>query len=259
MIEIITDLEKLTNPAAPLEFLTEKGPDGTEGNEIITKLLDVLNEHPDIVALSAPQIGIDRRIFCIRFDDQIKVFIDPIITKKGNFVIAPETCASLPGKEILISRPEELTVVYYTSAYKYEENKLLGGAARIFDQQCQLLDGITPAELGLVSDVELDGSLADLTKEEIIELTEFYRQYVKIKLEGLTAQINADPELADKYKSLSFSEKVINGKAAFVVEDGAKRKAAVNKTVALSLKGMAESEKNIRQANLKQFLNRKGK
>ena len=39
MIEIITDLEKLTNPATPLEFLTEKGPDGTEGNEIIAKLI----------------------------------------------------------------------------------------------------------------------------------------------------------------------------------------------------------------------------
>jgi hypothetical protein len=29
----------------------------------------------------------------------------------------------MPGKEILITRPEELTVVYYTEDFKYEENK----------------------------------------------------------------------------------------------------------------------------------------
>lgn len=259
MFEIITDLEALSTPATPLEFISEKGIESTEGNEIINKLLAAMEEHPEIITLAAPQININKRIFCIRFDDQIKTFIDPIITKKSNYSIAPETCASMPGKEILISRPNELTVVYHTSEYKYEENKLLGGAARLFDQQCQLLDGITPAELGLVSDVETDGSLADLSEEEINELTDFYRQYVKIKVEGLTKQIAADPELAKRYKSLSFSEKVINGKAAFVVEDGRRRKAAVNKTVALSLKSAADMEKATRQANLKQFLNKKGK
>ena len=259
MIDIITDLEVLSNPAEPLKFLTESGPDSTEGNEIIAQLITAMNEHSDVLALSAPQIGINKRIFGIRFEDQIKIFIDPIITKKGNFIIAPETCASMPGKEILISRPEELTMVYYTQEYKYEENKLLGAAARLFDQQCQLLDGVTPAELGLISDVETDGSLADLNEEEIAEFIEFYKQYVKVKLESLNKQIEADPDLAEKYKSLSFSEKVVNGHAALIAEDGAKRKAAVTKTVALSLKGAATSEKAARQANLKQFLNRKGK
>ena len=39
----------------------------------------------------------------------------------------------MPGKEI-IARPEEITVVYYTDDFKYEENKLVGPAAAIFDQ-----------------------------------------------------------------------------------------------------------------------------
>lgn len=259
MIELITDLDKLSTPAKPLEFLTEQGPDGTEGNEIIAKLVDAMAEYPDIIALTAPQIGIDKRIFCIRFDDQIKVFIDPIITKKGNFVIAPETCASMPGKEILISRPEELTVIYYTSAYKYEENKLLGGAARIFDQQCQILDGVTPDELGLVSDVATDGSLSDLSEEEITELINFYQQYVQVKLESINKQIASDPELAQRYQDLHFTEKVINGRAALIAGDGTKRKAQVTKTVALSLKDAALTDKAAKRSDLKRFLDRKGR
>jgi peptide deformylase len=259
MVEIITDCEQLAKPASPLEFLTEAGPITEEGNDIIAKLLEAMENDEKLIALSAPQIGIDKRIFCIRFSDTVKVFIDPIITKKSKFNIAPETCASMPGKEILISRPEELTVVYYTSEYKYEENKLLGPAARLFDQQCQLLDGILPSELGLVSDVVEDGSLADLTEDEIAELIEVYKKYVKVKLEAIRSQIEADSELATKYKNLSFAERVVTGQAAVVVNDGKDRKAAVNKTVALSMKDLATNEKTKNTANLKQFLHRKGK
>jgi peptide deformylase len=261
MFKVITDVEVLAQPSTPLEFLTEQGPDGTEGNEIIEKLRAVMNEHAEILTLAAPQIGIAKRIFGIRFDNDIKFFIDPIIIKKANYKIAPETCASMPGKEILISRPEEITVVYYTMEYKYEENKLLGIAARLFDQQCQLLDGILPSELGLVSDVAEDGSLADLEEAEIDELIEFYKNYVKVKLDSMKAQIETNEEAAKKYKELMFTEKVIDGTIKVISDDVAKpgKKAAVNKVVTLSMKNTADFEKANRRAELKRFLNKKGK
>jgi hypothetical protein len=167
----------------------------------------------------------------------------------------------MPGKEILISRPEEITVVYYTMNYKYEENKLLGIAARLFDQQCQLLDGILPSELGLVSDVAEDGSLADLEETEINELIEFYKNYVKVKLNSMKAQIETDEEAAKKYKELMFTEKVIDGTIKVISDDVAKpgQKAAVNKVVAMSMKNTADFEKANRRAELKRFLNKKGK
>jgi peptide deformylase len=41
-----------------------------------------MNENANILALAAPQIGHKVRIFGIRFNDTIKVFINPVITKK---------------------------------------------------------------------------------------------------------------------------------------------------------------------------------
>ena len=83
MVEIITDIQKLTMAAKPLQFLTEQGIEKDEGLEIINKIKEAMTADTTILALAAPQIGIDSRIFCIRFDDQIKTFINPVVTKKG--------------------------------------------------------------------------------------------------------------------------------------------------------------------------------
>ena len=173
-MELITDLEKLQEAAEPLEFLTEKGVEKEEGNKIISDLKAYLDNTRTEVAIAAPQLGINKRIFCMRFQDTIKTFINPVITKKAKWNIQPESFSSMPGKEILISRPEEITVVYYTDEYKYEENKLLGIAARVFDQSCQLLDGVTPDILGVVSDIEEDGSLWDLDDEEMKQIKDIW-------------------------------------------------------------------------------------
>lgn len=260
MIEIIKDLEKLTSAATPLQFLTEQGTMKDEGLDIIGKLKEVMDADKTILALTAPQIGIDSRIFCIRFNDQIKTFINPIVTKKSKYEIKPESFVSMPGKEILITRPEELTIVYYTEEFKYEENKLLGAAARLFDQSCQLLDGVTPADLGLVSDVETDGSLADLSEEEITQVVEIYKQFIKAKGEALQREIKEDPEVEKAYKQLQFTEKVINGDA-FVIEDEqtAKNRKTTQKMAAMSISERAKMEKQYNNAQRKQFLNRKGK
>jgi peptide deformylase len=260
MVEIIKDIEKLTNPAAPLQFLTEQGVEKEEGLEIISKIKEVMEADPTILALAAPQLGIDSRIFCIRFNDQIKTFINPIVTKKSNYGIKPETFISMPGKEILITRPEELTVVYYTDEFKYEENKLLGAAARLFDQHNQLLDGVTPAELGLVSDVEVDGSLADLSEEEIAQVTDIYKQFIKAKSTALQAEIEQDPELEKAYRQLKFTEKVITGDALVIAdEEEDKRHKAANKLAMKSMIKAVNIEKQQNKAQLKHFLTRKGK
>ena len=216
MKRLITDIAKLNKPSEPFTFLTDTGipPEKIdEATEIIENLKKVI-ESKKLVALSAPQIGINKRIFCIKFDDQIKTFINPIITKKNGVVILPETFASMPGKEILIARPEEVTAVYYTDDFKYEDNKFVGAAAQIFDQQCQVLDGVLPDELGLISDVEQDGSLSDLSEEEKGELVEFYKKYISTKKKVI--EDNITEEEKDAYKRLKFSEDVINGRAQVV-------------------------------------------
>lgn len=218
MKEIITDLSKLETPSEPLEFITDIGINKEEGDSIIAELKEAFENNNTIYALAAPQIGINKRVFGIRFDDQIKFFINPIITKKSGLIIAPETFCSMPNKEILIGRPSEISVVYYTEEYKYEDNKLLNEAARIFDQMAQLLDGVLPSELGLVSDIVEDGPLENLSEEEITEVKEYWKNYVKTKLEKLEQEIQKDENLAKQYKSLLFTESVINGRTT-VLDD----------------------------------------
>ena len=231
---IITDVEKLNQPSEPLTFLTEEGAKTEEGKEIVSKIKEVMDKDQTLLVLSAPQIGINKRIFCMRFNDQIKTFINPIITKKKGLNIVVETCASMPGKEIVIGRPEEITVVYYNDDFKYEDNKLLGVAAGLFDQQAQILDGVLPSELGLVSDIELDGKIEDTDLAEIIP---FYKDtFLPSKLASLHTVIEEDEDTAKAFKQLKFTEGVINGRIAVVEpeEETAKRakaKKAANKAI----------------------------
>lgn len=216
MKQLVYDIEVLHEPAKPLKFLEESGYSKEEGLAIVAELEAVLKEMPDLPAITAPELGINARVISIRFNDSIKTFINPIITKKANKVIAPETWRGLPGKEILTSRPTELTVLYYTGEFKYEENKLLDAAARLFDQQAQILDGVLPSDVGMVSDIELDGSLVNASEEEMAQLVEMYKSFVKIKAESLKTAIEQDPELARQYREMNFGEKVISGEAAVV-------------------------------------------
>ena len=219
MPAIITDLEKLNVAAEPLIFIDKDGQHLEEGKEIIRQLHELLEGDANLMAISAPQIGIEKRIFCIKFNDEIKTFINPIITKKSDYKIVTETCSSMPGKEILITRPEMITVVYHNGEFKYEDNKLLGPAARLFDQQIQFLDGVTPAELGLISDIEQDGSLMDLTEEELTQVITIYKQFIAAKVKSLEATISEDAELKDQYKQLKFTEGVINDRIQVIRED----------------------------------------
>lgn len=255
MENIIIELEKLAQPAEPLTFLTEEGAKTEEGSGIVAKIKEVMEANPELLALTAPQIGINKRIFCLRFNDQIKTFINPIITKKKGLNIIIETCASMPGKEIVIGRPEEITVVYYNEDFKYEDNKLLGAAASLFDQQAQILDGVLPTELGLVSDIETDGKIEEADLAEIIP---FYKDtFLPSKLACLNKAIESDDDAAKDFKQLKFTEDVINGRITVVENEAetakrAKAKKAANKAIF----GMKRAEKAAQKQDFNNFVKR---
>lgn len=258
MEAIIFDIEKLSAPSEPLTFLSESGAQTEEGTEIINKIKEVMEANSELLALSAPQIGINKRIFCLRFSDQIKTFINPIITKKKGLNIVIETCASMPGKEIVIGRPEEITVVYYNDEFSYEDNKLVGASASLFDQQAQILDGVLPNELGLVSDIELDGKIEEADLAEIIP---FYKDtFLPSKLASLKQVIDSDEEAAKTYNQLKFTEGVINGRIAVVEpEADVKRRAKAKKAANKAILNAGKMEKFSQRAEFKSFVNRVSK
>ena len=255
MESIITDVEVLSVPAEPLTFLTPEGPKTEEGVEIINKIKEVLEANPDIIALSAPQIGINKRIFCLRFNDQIKTFINPIITKKNGLNVVIETCVSMPGKEIVIGRPEEVTVVYYNDEFKYEDNKLVGIAASMFDQQAQIIDGVLPSELGLVSDIEADGKIEE---SDLTEIIPFYKNtFLPTRIESLKAVIDSDEAAAKDYKHLKFTENVINGRITVVEsEQETDKHAQASKAANKAIVTAGVSEKAKQRAEFRNFVSK---
>lgn len=255
-MELITDIEQLKSAAEPLEFLTEKGVEKEEGEEIIGKLKAFLENDRTAVAVTAPQLGINKRIFCMRFKDSVKTFINPVITKKSNYNIQPETCSSMPGKEILICRPDEITVVYYTDGFQYEENKLLGIAARVFDQNAQLLDGVTPDVMGVVTDIDEDGSLWDASEEEMAQLVDMYKKIMAARSAEMQKAIGADESLSKQYQNLRFTEKVINGEANVV---GKSPSVKAQAKAALAIRAADQSQKLAQRAQRMRFVNKKRK
>ena len=258
MNEIIYNLDDLMTPSEPLTFLSENGAQTEEGTEIINKIKKVMENDKALLALAAPQIGINKRIFCLRFSDQIKTFINPIITKKKGLNIVVESCASMPGKEIVIGRPEEITAVYYNDEFKYEDNKLIGASASLFDQQAQILDGVLPSELGLVSDIEQDGKIED---SDLAEIIPFYKDtFLPSKLQNLKQAIDSDEDAAKAFNQLKFTEGVINGRIAVVESDKeAKNRAKAKKAANKAIFKASASEKAINKAEFKNFVNRVSK
>ena len=86
MESFIYDIDTLSIPSEPLTFLTDQGALTEEGEEIIKKIKEVMNANSELLALSAPQIGINKRIFCLRFNDQIKAFINGFINSNFKFL-----------------------------------------------------------------------------------------------------------------------------------------------------------------------------
>lgn len=228
MTEIITDLSSLAEASEPLKFIDKDGSHMEEGNKIAKEIKDALADNSSILALSAPQLGIKKRVIGLRFADEIKIFINPVITKKDDYKIGVETYASMPGKEILTSRPESITMIYTNGDFKYEDNKFIGYAARLLDQQINALDGVTPADIGLVSDIEKDGAFSDLTSEEKEQAADIYRQFVKAKSAAAKNAIESDAELKKHYKKMKLAEDVVSGRT-LIVENPEDKKTTGNR------------------------------
>lgn len=253
MKRIVTNIEKLSIAAEPLKFMTESGADKTEGTEIINQLKEVMNAKPKLLALAAPQIGIKKRIFCLRFSDTIKVFIDPIVKQKKGITVALETCASMPGKEIIIGRPTEVSVIYYNEDFKYEDNKLVGVAAGLFDQQIQLLDGILPSELGMVSDIE---EVGNITEDDLPEVIKFYQEtFLPTRIEEMQKLISTDEEMQKIYKNLQFTEAVVNGRVKVIESEAeAETREKAKKLAKDSLREMGLNNKKYKEASYKNYV-----
>lgn len=94
------------------------------------------------IGLSANQIGIPLRVFCMYSDPAI-VCYNPKITFYGEeTVMMDEGCLSYPGVAVKIERPQSIRVRFRDPYGTIITKKYTGMAARVFQHELDHLDGI---------------------------------------------------------------------------------------------------------------------
>ena len=162
-----------------------------EARKIISEIKKTMRKNK-LNSLSAPAIGYNRRIFCIDFKDQeIKTFINPIITNAKGLQLSREKCTSIPGREFIRPRNNEIEVMFQNPMGKAQSRKLIGLAAIVYQHELDHLDGLLLSDVGLEVD-ELYDNASDEEKQEVIEA---YLDSLDLKQKEMNEEIQEDKEL----------------------------------------------------------------
>lgn len=181
----------------------------TENNlmrEIISALKHTI-EYNNIVSLSAPAIGYNKRIFCIKFDTEIKTFINPVITSYKGLQIFTESCQSIPGKRYLRVRNNDIQVIYQKPAGAIESRQIVGLSASVFQHEMDHLEGLLLSDIGL----EIDDDFDNASQEEKDELINWYLDTLDLKAKELNTEIENDADLSQMKQGIDFMTSVLTG------------------------------------------------
>ena len=158
--------------------------------------------------LTAPQIGYNYQIMCMRFGkEDIRTFINPIITKVDGFELSRESCHSIPDKTYIRTRYNKVDVTYQTPLGRVESIELLGLAARIMQHHIDHLDGLLLSDIGLEIDADFDAATDDERKEVI----DMYLDSLDLKRKQIDEDIKDDKDAQQLSDAIRFMESVRNG------------------------------------------------
>lgn len=201
--EIITDVDKLGEWC--VEINTHK--EGKLLQEIVLSLKQTMRER-NLVSLAAPQIGYNRRVFCLRFgENDYRTFVNPVIENNTAFQFARETCSSIPEKTFVIPRFGSLKVFFTTPLGKIESTKLVGMSAFKFQHCLDHLNGLILSDIGL----EIDEMFDNATDEERAEVLRMYAESLDIRQKELTKIVEEDAELKQIDEAAKFMASVHAG------------------------------------------------
>ena len=201
---IETDYDKLSVRCEELD-LNKKN---TEVQQIILSLKQTIRNDDTISALSANQIGYNKRVICVNFNGDIRSFINPIITNVEGFELSREKCHSLLGKEYIRPRHNKINVTYQTPLGKIESVQLMGMAAKLFQHHVDHLDGLLLSDVGL----EIDSDFDNATEEERQEIINMYLDSIDLNKEQIDVDIENDEEAKKIKDGIRFMNSVKSGK-----------------------------------------------
>jgi peptide deformylase len=108
-------------------------------------MTDIMVEHKG-VGLAAPQAGVPLRLFIISLDgtkENIKVYINPIVTPIGEIIEFEEGCLSVPGIFTKIKRYKKCKVTATDLDGRQFTEEGEGLYARALQHECDHIDGVT--------------------------------------------------------------------------------------------------------------------
>lgn len=203
MKDIITDIEKLSVRADEIDVRKQN----KLMREIITEIKEVIREK-NLAALSAPQLGYDKRIFVINFNGDLRSYVNPIISEANRLTIAKEACSSIPDKMFIRPRHPEIVMMYTTPLGKIESTKFLGAAA-IKAQHCiDHLDGLLLSDIGL----EVDDDFFDAPEDERLEVINAYIDSLDIKRANAENAVKEDELLTQISRDIDYNADIAQGK-----------------------------------------------
>ena len=116
------------------------GKIGPAERMLIASMLETMYKHKG-VGLAAPQIGINKRIFVTDDGEGPEVFINVKITKPKGKAVLEEGCLSIPGINIDVERPNEITVEYIDHEGKSHKKIFRELIARVIQHETDHLNG----------------------------------------------------------------------------------------------------------------------
>lgn len=132
------------------------------------KMMDLMVQYKG-VGFAAPQAGVSLRIFVASSDgtkENAKVYINPVITPSGKLETAEEGCLSLPGIWGKIRRYSKCSIKAQDLNGKEFSEEAEGLLARIFQHECDHLDGLLVADkLSTVAKIAARKKLKQLREE----------------------------------------------------------------------------------------------
>lgn len=201
--EIITDYEKLSDWSIEIDPCK----DGKLAQEIILSLKATMREK-NLISLTAPQIGYNRRIICLRFgDNNYRTFINPAIENNTGLTISREKCSSIPEKEFIIPRLSNIKFYFTTPMGKVESATLVGKAACVFQHAMDHLNGMLVSDIGL----EIDELFDNASTEEQEEVIKMYLESLDLRQKDLEEEMKSNTEMKELNEAIEFITGVNNG------------------------------------------------
>jgi len=161
---------KMTRYPDPVLAKTAKKIEKIDQNikDLVEKMIDIMIENKG-VGLAGPQAGQQLRIFIISTDtsrENVKVYINPKITPKGQTENIEEGCLSLPGIYSKIKRYQQCSVTATDLDGNQFSQDAEGLLARALQHEYDHIEGITILNrMGQVARIAARKKLKDLEED----------------------------------------------------------------------------------------------